>query len=104
MARDTYLKSAEEVKYRGSGTISYASRPYQLVLTNKRIVLLGPLDSKRDDIVSVKLKSLLDIKYEESGSTEERGGIHIMTGGSREVLYGPTALIKAVYKQVKRLV
>jgi len=104
MSHDGYLKHAEEVMFRGSGNVSYDAKRYQFVLTNKRIVLLGPLDSRRDEIVTVKLSRLHDVRYNESGLSRERGDLQIETEDLRMDLYGPAEETKEAYEHVRQLV
>ena len=106
MPLEDYLMPAEEIKFSGSGLVNYGGRQYQLILTNKRILLYARrgMISKSDDVVSVKLTELHDIKYKESGLIGKKGDIHLQTDKTIMDLYGPAMEIKAVYQQVMQFV
>lgn len=106
MPVEDYLMPAEKIKFSGSGQVNYAGKLFQLIITNKRIRLYARrgMISKSDDIVSVKLDELHDIKYRESGLVSKKGDIHLETEKSVMDLYGPAIEIKAVYQQVMQFV
>lgn len=96
----------EEIKFRGSGSITFGGKQYQLIVTNKRILLYARRGfiSKGDDVVSVKLSELHDVKFKESGLISKRGDIHLQTEKTVLDLYGPASEIKAVYQQLMQFV
>lgn len=57
---EDYLMPAEEIKLNGAGHVNYAGKLYQLIVTDKRILLDARrgMISKSDDVVSVKLEEL----------------------------------------------
>jgi hypothetical protein len=103
---EDYLMPAEEIKFSGSGQVNYGGKQYQLIVTNKRIMLYARrgMISKSDDVVSVKLEELHDIKYRESGLVSKKGAIHVETDKSIMDLSGPAIEIKSVYQQVMQFV
>jgi hypothetical protein len=106
MPLEDYLMPAEEIKFHGSGEVTFVDKRYELIVTNKRILLYKRrgMISKSDDVVSAKLTELHDVKYKESGLIGKKGSIHLQTEKTNMELYGPAAEIKAVYQQVMQFV
>lgn len=106
MPVEDYLMPTEEIKVSGSGLVNFSGKMYQILVTNKRILLYARrgMISKSDDVVTTKLEELHDIKYRESGMVSKKGTIILQTEKTIMELYGPAAEIKAVYQQVMQFV
>lgn len=91
----------ETIKFQSNGNVSYAGKVYQVLLTDRRILLYARrgMIVKNDDVVTQKLDELQDIKYSEQGLIGKKGIIHI-EGKTRMDLFGPALEIKALYQQM----
>ena len=102
MPLEDYLMPGEQVKFQSSGNVHYAGKMYQVILTDRRILLYAKrgLVLKNDDIVTQKLDELQGIKYSEQGIIGKKGIIHVEAKSSRMDLIGSAAEIKGLYQQM----
>ena len=105
MAFEDYLIPGEETKFRSTTQVSYGKKNYQVIVTNKRIILIAQrvMVVKKDDLVMQKLDELHGVKFKESGLLKKMGTIDI-EGKTKMQLSGPTAEVKALYQQIMQFV
>ena len=92
----------EEIRFRSTGAVHYGKKAYQVLLSDRRILLFARRGAffKSDDIVSQKLGDLQGIKYSEGGILGKRGTIHVQSQKAEMDLSGPAEEIKALYQQL----
>lgn len=101
MPLQDYLAPGEQIKFQSTGMVRYGNSAYQVVLTDRRILLYARrgMIAKSDDVVTAKLDELQGIKYSEQGLIGKKGTIHI-DGKTRMDLWGSAAEIKTLYQQM----
>ena len=101
MPLEDYLAPGEQVKFQSTGSVQYGGKTYQVVMTDRRILLYARrgMISKSDDVVTQKMDELQGVKYSEQGLIGKKGIIHIQ-GKTTMDLYGSAAEIKALYQQM----
>jgi hypothetical protein len=101
MPLEDYLMPGEQTKFQSTGGVNYGGKFYQVILTDRRILLYAKrgMVFKSDDVVTAKLDELQGIKYSEQGIIGKRGIIHI-EGKTRMDLSGSAAEVKALYQQM----
>lgn len=101
MTFEDYLLPGEEVRYYGSSQLEYGGKPYDLIITDRRLLLYSRRGMlfKNDDTVTLKLDEIQNIMYRENGILKKEGilEIHARTKFS---LSGSAAQVKAVYQQI----
>ena len=97
-----YLMPGEEVRFRSKGNVHFASKQYQVILTDRRILLFAERGMlfKNDDIVTHRLDDLSGVKYSEQGLIGKTGTIRIQSPKTEMDLSGPANGIKALYQQI----
>jgi len=102
MPLEDFLMPAEQIKFQSDHGVHYAGKVYQVILTDKRILLYAKrgMMFKSDDIVTQKLDDLQGVKYQEEGVFEKKGTIKVQTMKTEMDLAGPAAEIKALYQQM----
>ncbi len=92
----------EEVRFRSKGNVHYASKNYQVVLTDRRILLYAERGMlfKNDDVVTQRLDDLQGVKYSEEGIIGKTGLIRIQSPKTEMDLSGPANAIKTLYQQM----
>ena len=65
MSFEDYLIPGEEVRFRSTSRVMYGKKDYQVVVTNKRILLYAQrgMVVKKDDLVMQKLDELQGVKF-----------------------------------------
>lgn len=101
MPLEDYLAPGEQVKFQGNYGVQYGGKNYQVILTDRRILLYAKrgMMFKSDDVVTQKLDELQGVKYSESGIIGKKGIIHV-EGKTRMDLTGSAAEIKSLYQQM----
>ncbi len=68
-AYNDYLMPDEKIQSKRYRFVNYCGKKYQLIKTNKRVLLYSPRGkmSKSDDVITVKLAELREIKYTNNG-------------------------------------
>ena len=96
-----YLMPGEETKFQSTGGVRYGVKKYQVILTDRRLLLYAErgLLFKKDDIISQKLDQLQGIKYSEKGIIDKRGVIQVESKTKMD-LEGPAEEMKALYQQM----
>jgi len=102
MPLDDYLMPGEQVKLQSATSVHYGDKVYQVVVTDKRILLYARrgLLVKNDDVVTQRFTDLQGIKYQESGLIGKRGTIRIETMATKTDLWGPAEEVKTLYQQM----
>ena len=101
MPLEDFLTPGEQIKFQSTGGVSYGNKLYQVILTDRRILLYARrgMISKSDDVVTAKLDELQGIKYSEQGLIGKKGIIHI-EGKTRMDLWGSALEMKTLYQQM----
>jgi hypothetical protein len=92
----------EEVRFRSSRKVRYGNKSYQVILSDRRILLFAERGAlfKTDDIVSQKLNDLQAVKYSEHGIIDKKGTIRVQSMKTEMDLSGPAGDIKTLYQQM----
>ena len=103
MPLDDYLVPGEQVKFHSAHGVLYGGKSYQVVLTDRRILLYARrgMVFKNDDIVTQGLSELHGVRYAERGIIGRRGTIRI-EGRTRMDLSGSAREVKTLYQQMMR--
>jgi len=101
MPLEDYLAPGEDVKFQSTANIKYGNKGYQVIVTNRRVLLYSRrgLIFKSDDVVTQKLDELQGMKYKEKGIIAKKGIIEIH-GKTLMQLYGDSGEIKTLYQQL----
>jgi len=99
-----YLMPGEEVKFSSRRRVRYGSKSYQVILSDRHILLYAQRGTlfKSDDIVVERLNDLQGLKYSEEGIVAKRGVIRVQGLKSEMDLSGPAEEIKTLYQQMMR--
>lgn len=105
MPLEDYLLPGEEIRFHSGQSVSYGGKLYELLVTNKRLLLYARrgLVFKSDDVVSIKLDELQGVKYKEKGVIG-RIGILEIHGKTRIQLEGHPAEMKTLYQQILQFI
>ncbi len=97
-----YLMPGEEVRFHSSRRVRYGNKSYQVILSDRRVLLYAERGTlfKNDDVVSQKLDDLQGVRYSEQGIIAKRGTIHVQTFKTEMALSGPAEEIKTLYQQM----
>lgn len=92
----------EQVKFQSSTSVHHGNKPYQVIITDRRIVLYARRGAlfKSDDVVTQKFDDLQGIKYAEQGIIGKKGIIKIQTLKTEMDLWGSASEVKALYQQM----
>lgn len=101
MPLEDYLMPGEQIKLHSDVNLEYSGKKYELVLTDRRVLLYNKrgLVVKKDDVVTQKLEELNGVKYKEKGLINKMGVLEIQ-GKTKMDLEGPAAAVKALYQQL----
>ena len=101
MPLENYLIPGEEIRYHTTRALRYGAKRYELIVTNKRLLLYAQRGVliKNDDVVSFKLDEIQGINYRETGMVGKRGHI-IVESRTRIDLEGDTSEVRALYQQL----
>ena len=97
-----YLMPGEEIRFRSSRDVHYGGKRYEVLLSDRRILLFARRGAlfKSDDVVSQKLMDLQGVKYSEKGVFDKKGTIHFQSMKTEMDLSGPAEEIKTLYQQI----
>ncbi len=92
----------EEVRFHSSRRVRYGNKSYQVILSDRRMLLYAERGAlfKNDDVVTQKLDDLQGVRYSEQGIIAKRGTIHVQTFKTEMALSGPAEEIKTLYQQM----
>lgn len=101
MVLQDYLAPEEEVHFQSGGSLRYGGKKYQVILTNKRLVLYARRGSlvQSDDVVSFKIDDLRGVRYKEIGLLPRIGVIEL-EGKTLIRLEGIQSATKTLYQQL----
>ncbi|AEC51633.1 hypothetical protein PNA2_0717 [Pyrococcus sp. NA2] len=101
MALSDYLLPGEDIRFQSKSFVEYGGNRYQVIVTNKRIILYAQRGwiFKSDDVVTFKLEDIQGIKYKEEGIIGKKGIIEIHAKTIAK-LSGPASEMKALYQQL----
>jgi hypothetical protein len=102
MPLEDFLMPGEQVKFQSSANVHHGNKAYQVIITDRRIVLYAKRGMliKSDDVVTQKFTELQGVKYQESGLIGKKGTIRIQTLTTNMDLWGSAAEVKALYQQM----
>lgn len=106
MPIEDYLMPSEQVKFQSSFGVHYGKKVYQVIVTDRRILLYAKrgMIFKSDDVVTQKLDELQGIKYQEQGIINKRGIMKIQSAKTEMDLWGSASEVKALYQQMMQFV
>jgi len=101
MGLEDYLMTGERVRFR-SGPIYYGGKSYEIVLTNKRLILYAQrgVIFKKDEVISWRIDEIKEIRYYEKGIIKKTGYIKLMEEKAQTELYGPAKEMKTIYQRL----
>lgn len=101
MPVDDFLMPGEEIKYHSSANLEYGGKSYELVVTDKRLLLYNQRGKlfKKDDLVSQKVEEVQNIKYKEKGMLKKTGILEIQAKTKFD-LSGSASAVKTIYHQI----
>ena len=101
MPLEDYLMPGEDVRFQSIEDVSYGGKRYQVILTNKRLILYAKrgLVFKNDDIVSWKLDEIQGVKFKETGLINKKGLLEVH-GKTKVRFYGNAIEMKTLYQQL----
>jgi len=105
MPLEDYLLPGEEIRFHSSRRIRYGGKEYELLVTNKRLLLYARrgLLFKSDDVISIKIEELQGVKYRERGVIGRTGIIEVH-GKTIFQLEGKPAEMKTLYQQILQFI
>jgi hypothetical protein len=97
---EDFLLPNENVKFQSTSEVEYANKPYQVVVTDNRLILYARRGMlfKKDDVITERLKDI-QIKYKEEGLVFKKGIIEVY-GKTLYKLIGKPSEMKALYQQI----
>jgi len=104
MVLKDYLMRDEVVKFTAEPKMEYAGqKDYEVFLTNKRLVLFKNKGFliKRDKFVSIALRDLDEVSFEEKGLVSKRGVIIMKTKDGTRKMVGNMAETKEVFQTIQ---
>jgi hypothetical protein len=92
----------EEIRFQSSRSVRYGNKRYQVILSDRRILLFAERGMlfKNDDVVTQKLDDLQGVKYSEQGVIGKKGIIRVQGFKTELDLTGPAEEIKTLYQQM----
>jgi hypothetical protein len=101
MVLEDFLAPEEEVHFRSGANLRYGGKRYQVILTNKRLLLYARRGAliQSDDVVSFKVDDLAGVRYKEVGMLPRLGVIEVR-GKTNIQLEGIASQTKALYQQL----
>jgi len=93
---------SEQVKFQSNFGVRFGGKIYQVVLTDRRVLLYARRGAvfKNDDVVTQKLEDLQGVKYREEGLIGKKGIIKIQSLKTEMDLSGSANEMKALYQQM----
>ena len=104
MVLKDYLVRGEVVKYTAEPKMEYAGqKDYEISLTNKRLILFQNkgIFFKRDKFVSIALRDLDEVRFEEKGLVSKKGIIIMKTKDGVRKMVGSMAETKEVFQTIQ---
>ena len=106
MPLSDFLAPNENVKFESMQRIQSAGKPYQVIVTDKRLILYARrgLLFKSDNVITETLADLHGIKYAEKGIIGKKGILTIQAKDSFHILEGKPAEAKALYQSLLQFI
>lgn len=100
-----FLVPEEQIKFICKRDIEYANKKYDLIVTNKRLVLYKErgILNKSEDMVCEKLERLEGLEYKEKGGLFNLAKISIK-GGMKLDIKGPSNEVRNMFKILECLI
>lgn len=100
-----FLVPEEQIKFICKRDIEYANKKYDLIVTNKRIVLYKERGflNKSEDMICEKLERLEGLEYKEKGGLFNLAKISIK-GGMKLDIKGPSNEVRSMFKILECLI
>lgn len=101
MTIEDFLMPGEEIRYHGPPGLNYGGKLYEVIITDKRLLLFARRGAifKKDDVVSQKVDEVQNILYKETGILRKEGILEIIAR-TRFVCSGKPNQVKAIYHQL----
>lgn len=101
MPLEDFLTPGEQIQFRNPD-ISYGNSVYELIVTNKRLILYARrgLIFKKDEMISIMMAEIRNIQYKEEGIISKKGILIIDTDNRRLTFYGSPQGIKVAYHNI----
>jgi len=98
MSLEDYLLPGENVRFQSNRTLVYSGKPYQVIITDRRLILYARrgLIFKGDDLVTESLTDVRGVKYREKGMIAKKGLIEVL-GKTKLILEGRPSEVKPLY-------
>ena len=82
--------------------VNYGSSEYELIVTNKRLLLYARrgLIFKKDDLISIKMTDIQNVMYREEGIISKKGVLIVDLMNRRISLYGRADDMKVAYQNI----
>lgn len=105
MPLDEFMMPGEEIKYSSPPGLIYGGKTYELIVTDKRLLLYGRRGKvfKKDDLVSQKVEEVQNITYKENGMLRKEGVLQIIAK-TKFTLTGRPSVVKAIYQQILQFI
>ena len=103
MGLDHFLLPNEEIQYKIEN-IKYGNQPYNLYITNMRIMLYieRGLVLKKVDFIAFKMKEIQNVMYKEEGLINKKGVLILDRTANRISLTGSPNAIRTAYQNIMR--
>lgn len=104
MALENLLLPGENVKYRSPGKVRLGSQKYQLITTEKRLILYRRLGTffKSEEFKADGIPEVQAISYKEEGALSRRSTIKIKVQGRYTTYTGRAATMKTLYDELQQ--
>ena len=105
MPLEDYLIPGEEVHYHSRRSLRYGGKRYEIVVTDKRLILYASRGMllQNDDVVSFNINELHGVRYKEKGLLPRIGIVEVQ-GKTLIQLDGGTTETKTLYQQLLHFV
>ena len=105
MPLQDFLLPLENVKFRSESTVRYGAKKYQVLITDRRIILFAQRGHilRSDDIVSERIDRLHGLEYSERGLMFRMAKISVQ-GTTRIDIHGPSSELKPMFQAMQSLI
>lgn len=105
MPLDEFMLPGEEIRYSSPPGLIYGGKSYELIVTDKRLLLYNRRGTffKKDDFVSQKVEEVQNITYRENGMLKKEGVLQIIAK-TKFTLTGRPSVVKAIYQQILQFI
>jgi hypothetical protein len=105
MPLQDFLLPLENVKFHSESSVRYGAKKYQVLITDKRIILFAQRGHflRSDDIVSERIDRLHGLEYSERGLMFRMAKISVQ-GTTRIDIRGPSSELKPMFQAMQSLI